>query len=115
MLLFGLVENLIGKVFHFARRHRHVHSPVAWTIILWLLSIYNIASLYWIAYPVAIWMIVAIILIIVQTVHYGEFIYRRYWPVFWRLSVILGSNYLRRLAVLSESAINITLIILSIG
>jgi len=35
-------------------------------------------------------MIVAILLIIVQTVHYGEFIYRRYWPVFWRLSVALA-------------------------
>ena len=86
LVVIWFVENLIGKVFHFARRLRHVHSPVAWTIILWLLSIYNIASLYWIAYPVAIWMIVAIILIIVQTVHYGEFIYRRYWAVFWRLS-----------------------------
>ena len=77
LVVIWFVENLIGKVFHFARRHRHVHSPVAWTIILWLLSIYNIARLYWIAYPVAIWMIVAII-------------YRRYWPVFWRLSVILA-------------------------
>lgn len=91
MIVVWFVEKLIGKVFHFARRHRHVHSPVIWTILLWLLSIYNIASPYWIAYPIAAWMIIAIILIIAQTVHYREFIYRRYWPVFWRLSVILAA------------------------
>ena len=90
LVVIWFVENLIGKVFHLARRHRHIHSPIIWTIILWLLSVYNIASLYWIAYPIAVWMIVAILLIIVQTVHYGEFIYRRYWPVLWRLSVALA-------------------------
>lgn len=93
LVVIWFVENLIGKVFHFARRRRHVHSPVVWTIILWLLSVYNIASLYWIAYPIAIWMIAALLLIVVQTVHYGEFIYRRYWPVFWRLSVILAAIF----------------------
>lgn len=90
LVIIWFVENLISKIFHSARQHRHKHHPVVWTVVLWLLSIYNIASLYWIAYPIAIWMVVAIILMIGQTLHYGEFIYRRYWPVFWRLSVILS-------------------------
>ena len=75
LVVIWFVENLIGKVFHFARRRRHVHSPVVWTIILWLLSVYNIASLYWIAYPIAIWMIAALLLIVVQTVHYLSLIH----------------------------------------
>lgn len=43
-------------------------------------------GIYWVAYPIALWMVWALLLIILQTVHNHEFIYRRYWPVFWRLS-----------------------------
>ncbi|MBD7894278.1 DUF3397 family protein [Limosilactobacillus sp. Sa3CUN2] len=92
LIIVWFVEDLISKVFHHYRhQHHHKHSPIIWTIILWLLSIDNIRSLYWIAYPIATWMIIAILLIIGQTIHYNEFIYRRYWPVFWRLSVIVAT------------------------
>lgn len=90
LIIVWFVENLGNKVFHGNHKHRHKHSPAVWTILLWVLSIYNIASLYWIAYPITIWMVIAITLIIGQTIHYNEFIYRRYWPVFWRLSVIVA-------------------------
>ncbi|MBB1062367.1 DUF3397 family protein [Limosilactobacillus fastidiosus] len=92
LIIVWLVELLLSKVFrheHYQRHHKH--SPIIWTIILWLLSIYNIDSLYWMAYPIAAWMIIAIVLIIGQTIHYNEFIYRRYWSVFWRLSVIIAT------------------------
>lgn len=87
LLIIWLVESLLAKVF----RGNKKHSPIIWTILLWILTIYNIASPYWLAFPIAGWMIAAILLIIIQTVHYHEFIYRRFWPAFWRLSVFLAA------------------------
>lgn len=86
LIILWLLEKLARKVF----RHQARHSLILWTVVLWLLSAYNIDSLYWIAYPIALWMVVALLLIIGQTIHYHEFIYRRYWLVFWRLSVIIA-------------------------
>lgn len=58
---------------------------VIWTIVLWVLIIWNL-DVYWVAYPIAFWMIWALALIFLQLIHNHEFLYRRYWPVFWRLS-----------------------------
>lgn len=58
---------------------------VIWSIVFWLLALKNL-DVYWIAYPLAGWMIWALILILLQLIHNHEFLYRRYWPVFWRLS-----------------------------
>ncbi|WP_373841683.1 hypothetical protein [Limosilactobacillus sp.] len=68
---------------HLTRRRRSQH--VVWSVVFWLLALKNL-DVYWIAYPLAGWMIWALLLILLQLVHNHEFIYRRYWPVFWRLS-----------------------------
>ncbi|MCH3922494.1 hypothetical protein [Limosilactobacillus sp.] len=67
-----------------SRRRRWLR--VVWTLVLWLLILWNL-DVYWVAYPIALWMIWALALIALQSVHNHEFLYRRYWPVFWRLSL----------------------------
>ena len=83
LLIVGVVEHLLLKISHKVKKHKHLWWE--WTIILWILIIFNL-GFYWPAYPIAIWMILALILIGIQIVHNHEFIYRRYWPVFWRYS-----------------------------
>lgn len=51
------------------------------------MSIVNL-GLYWFAYPMALWMLWALGLVFIQLIHNHEFIYRRYWPVFWRWSTL---------------------------
>lgn len=86
LLVLFFIEKLAHRVFKRYWSERAPHVWWLWTVILWLFISHNFASLYWCAYPVAIWMAWAIILVILQATHNHEFIYRRYWPVFWRLS-----------------------------
>ncbi len=58
-----------------------------WVLVLWGMSIVNLGP-YWFAYPVALWMLLALVLIFIQLLHNHEFIYRRYWPVFWHWSLL---------------------------
>ncbi len=83
LLIVGVAEHLLLKISHKVKKNKHLWWE--WTIILWILIIFNL-GFYWPAYPIAVWMILALILIGIQIVHNHEFIYRRYWPVFWRYS-----------------------------
>lgn len=58
-----------------------------WVCVLWIMSFVNL-GMYWTAYPIALWMVLALSLIFIQLVHNREFIYRRYWPVFWNWSLL---------------------------
>ncbi|MCC4439905.1 hypothetical protein [Limosilactobacillus reuteri] len=80
LLVIGIVERLLVRIFHHPKKIKHLWW--GWTIILWILIIFNI-GFYWPAYPIALWMILALLLIALQIIHNHEFIYRRYWPVFW--------------------------------
>lgn len=86
LVILWLLEKLIHRIFQRYWRGRHPHLWWLWTILLWIFIGQNFASLYWLAYPIAVWMVWAIGLVIMQAVHNHEFIYRRYWPIFWRLS-----------------------------
>lgn len=86
VLLILLIWCLIYLLRRFTRgRQIRRFSRYIWTVVLWVLSLANL-GMYWIAYPIALWMILALALIFIQLVHNHEFIYRRYWPVFWQLS-----------------------------
>ena len=83
LLVIGIVERLLVRIFHRPKKTKHLWW--GWTIILWILIIFNI-GFYWPAYPLALLMILALLLIALQIIHNHEFIYHRYWPVFWRYS-----------------------------
>lgn len=85
LVVVGIAERLLFKIRYHAKSKRVQHLWWLWTVIFWLLTIFNLGC-YWPAYPLAIWMVLALILIVLQIAHNHEFIYRRYWPVFWRFS-----------------------------
>lgn len=102
-----IVGKLLRKVFKGKDfLHRGNAILAFWTVLFWGLIISNVFSLYWLAFPIAVWMFWAIILIIGQAIYYHEFIYRRYWIVFWRLSVIysaivfIGSTFCHYLPII---------------
>lgn len=87
ILIFVGVKYLCGR---FMQGKKHVTLWWALTAVLfWLLAGWNF-GLYWIAYPVAVWMILALALVVIQLVHNHEFLYRRYWPPFWHGSAWLA-------------------------
>lgn len=53
-------------------------------------------------------MILALLLIALQIIHNHEFIYRRYWPVFWRYSAYYA------LIIYIGSLINFTMVTVDI-
>ena len=59
------------------------------TALFFILAFWNFGW-YWSAYPIIVWMVLALALIVVQVAHNHEFIYRRYWPPFWRCSMYLA-------------------------
>lgn len=86
LLIIWLLEKLIHHIFRHYWQDKRSHAWWLWTLLLWYFIGQNFASVYWLAFPIAIWMIWAIGLVVIQAVHNREFIYRRFWPVFWRLS-----------------------------
>ena len=44
-------------------------------------------TFYWFAYPVIIWMLIGIGLVIHQLWTSHQFLYQRFWPRFWQLTV----------------------------
>lgn len=83
IILLFFAERLYKQLVRHPRAHWHCWW--GWTIVLWIMIIHNL-GVYWFAYPVALWMILALLLVLLQVVHNHEFLYRRYWPVFWRFS-----------------------------
>ncbi|MBB1078531.1 hypothetical protein H5S09_04395 [Limosilactobacillus sp. STM2_1] len=99
LIVIWFVEHLFLRIFFPTKKVKHLWW--VWTIILWLLIIFNLGY-YWPAYPIAVWMVLALALIALQIAHNHEFIYRRYWPVFWRYSayyallIYIGSMIISR-------------------
>lgn len=85
LVIVWIAERLLMRILQPTSKKRQKHVWWWWTIILWLMTILNLGY-YWPAYPLAVWMILALLLIFVQVIHNHEFIYRRYWPVFWHYS-----------------------------
>lgn len=85
VILLAVVTRLLQR-FSRGRRMKQICGYV-WVTVLWGMSITNLGP-YWFAYPMALWMILALVLIFIQLIHNHEFIYRRYWPVFWHGSLL---------------------------
>lgn len=83
ILIFIGIKYLCGR-FMQGKKHATLWWAFA-TVLFWLLAWWNL-GVYWIAYPIAVWMVLALVLIIIQLAHNHEFLYRRYWPPFWRVS-----------------------------
>ena len=84
LLLWGLTR-LVRRI-NRGPRVRRVCRYV-WVCVLWIMSFINL-GMYWTADPIALWMVLALGLIFIQLAHNHEFIYRRYWPVFWNWSLL---------------------------
>ena len=84
LLLWGLTR-LVRRI-NRGPRVRRVCRYV-WVCVLWIMSFINL-GMYWTAYPIALWMVLALGLIFIQLAHNHEFIYRRYWPGFWNWSLL---------------------------
>lgn len=84
VILLAIMTRLLQR-FNRGRRVKQL-CRCGWVVVLWGMSIVNLGP-YWFAYPLALWMVFALALIFIQLVHNHEFIYRRYWPVFWHWSL----------------------------
>ncbi|WP_283583561.1 hypothetical protein [Limosilactobacillus difficilis] len=71
------------------KRHSR-HLAWFWACLLILLSWWNFGW-YYFCYFLIVWMLAAIVLVGGQHHHYSELLYRRYWPVFWRLTFVLAA------------------------
>lgn len=85
ILLLWVLTRLVRRINPSARVRRLCRY--IWVLVLWIMSFINL-GMYWLAYPMALWMILALGLIFIQLIHNHEFIYRRYWPVFWNWSLL---------------------------
>lgn len=87
ILIYVGVRYLARRIFH-AQRHRQ-EWRICTVILFWALACWNLGY-YWIAFPIAVWMLWSLILIILQVVHNHEFLYRRFWPPFWYSSMVIA-------------------------
>ncbi|WP_223875885.1 DUF3397 family protein [Paucilactobacillus kaifaensis] len=58
-----------------------------WPLFTLYLSALNL-SWNWFPYVMIGWMTLGILIVIVQIISKGELLYRRFFPVFWRVSVV---------------------------
>ena len=87
ILIYVGIRYIVSRLFHGKRKL--IIWRILTTFLFFALEFWNFGW-YWIAYPVAIWMVLALILIAVQVAHNHEFLYRRYWPVFWHYSMFIA-------------------------
>lgn len=81
---YGLVEWLVNRLIR--RQKKPVHLLWVWTTLLIISCLINL-TFYWFAYPVIIWMLIGIGLVIHQLWASHQFLYQRFWPRFWQLTV----------------------------
>jgi hypothetical protein len=84
LLGYGVVEMLANRLLRQKKPARRLLW--AWTIILLISSFWNL-GFYWFAYPMIGWMLIGIGMVVRQLVANHQFLYQRFWPAFWRLSV----------------------------
>lgn len=100
LLAYFGVERLFGLLI---RRPKRWFNWL-WTLLLLLIAAWNLGP-YWFAYPLAGWMIIGLALVFLQLIARKEFLYHRFWPAFWRLSVVyalivaVGSIFLMNLPI----------------
>ena len=73
---YGMLERLTIKLFKLPKQH----STWLWATLLMVLSFWNL-GFYWYCYVLIVWMLLA-------AAH--QFIYRQYWPAFWRVTLVVS-------------------------
>lgn len=82
---YGLLEQLTIRLFKLP----HKRATWLWAVLLMILSFWNL-GFYWYCYVLIVWMIAGIALIILQLTAAHQFIYRQYWPAFWRVTLVIS-------------------------
>lgn len=90
IICYWFVEKLFYMVFMNIKKPRTslIHHPSAWTILLLLLTWWNLGY-YYIAYPLIIISLLGIILVLKQFSTNHEFLYHRFWSAFWKWGCLL--------------------------
>lgn len=85
LIVYWVIEKLFSMVFKNLRigHQGFIHHPGMWTILLLLLTWWNLGY-YYIAYPILIVAIFGIVIVIRELIIHREFLFRRFWPLFWR-------------------------------
>lgn len=86
LILISIIIALIRRVLHqfWPNRLRYYDF---WPLITVYLSALNL-SLNWFLYVVIGWMSISILIVLGQVIIKKEFLYRQFFPVFWRFSVV---------------------------
>ena len=82
---YGMLERLTIKLFKLPKQH----STWLWATLLLVLSFWNL-GFYWYCYVLIVWMLLSIGLIFLQLAAAHQFIYRQYWPAFWRVTLVVS-------------------------
>lgn len=90
LLAYWVLERLWARIRSFNNpRHRQVHYPVCWSILLLFLTWWKVGT-YYFAYPVAILAALGLLLATFQRLQNGEFLYSRFWRSYWRLTCLIS-------------------------
>lgn len=82
---YWLLEKLAVMLFKPAKKH----ANWLWSILLLAISLWNLGP-YWFCYVLIVWMVLSIVLIFWQLLGNHQFIYRQYWPAFWRITTVMA-------------------------
>lgn len=90
LIVYWVIEKLFSMVFINLKigRQDYIHHPSAWTILLLILTWWNLGY-YYIAYPIMLLSLLGISIVGIQLVRHHEFLYQRFWPIFWRWACLL--------------------------
>lgn len=90
IICYWVIEKLFSLLFINLKvgRQGFIHHPSIWTILFGILTWWNLGY-YYIAYPVLILALFGIIIVVRELVNRHEFLYQRFWPIFWRGGCVL--------------------------
>jgi hypothetical protein len=86
IIILSIVAAILRRVFY-RFWPKPIHYFDFWPPVLLWFSYQNI-SIIWFAYVILIWSVITVSIVIYQWRHYHEFIYKRFVPVFWRLTLL---------------------------
>lgn len=86
LILLSIVMGLLRRLLHRLWPQR-LHYYDFWPLLTLYLSALNL-SWNWFPYVVIGWMALGILIVFGQIVRKGELLYRQFFPVFWRISVV---------------------------
>lgn len=83
LAMFWVIEKLWFQISRGNRPQRvRVHNLASWMILLFIMTWWRLGN-YYIAFPLALIMLIGIILAVWQWGRKHEFLYRSYWQKFW--------------------------------